>query len=216
MLEILKAHDASDRKLRLFAVACCRRIWDLLADEAREAAVVAEAFADGLLDDAKRSDARKLAQRAAQGRGVIRTPAAPKWERRAASTAYYATARQAMEAAWNAPQLGVEVLVWKQGGYGACDAAAIRQVEEVAQAVLLRDIFANPFRPVIFDHFSLTAAVIALAQTIYDERDFERMPELAVELEAAGCTNNDILGHCRSQGPHVRGCWVLDLILLKC
>jgi hypothetical protein len=55
--------------------------------------------------------------------------------------------------------------------------------------------------------------VAAVAKTIYDERRFEDMPILADALEEAGCTSELILGHCRSGGEHVRGCWVLDLIL---
>ncbi len=54
-----------------------------------------------------------------------------------------------------------------------------------------------------------------IAGTIYDERSFHDMPILADALEEAGCANTDILGHCRGDGPHVRGCWVVDLILGK-
>ena len=53
------------------------------------------------------------------------------------------------------------------------------------------------------------------ARTIYEERHFEEMPMLADALEDAGCTNDDILSHCRGPGPHVRGCWVIDLLLGK-
>jgi hypothetical protein len=56
---------------------------------------------------------------------------------------------------------------------------------------------------------------VAVARTIYQERAFERMPELAEALEAAGCYDAEILGHCRAPGPHVRGCWVVDAILGK-
>jgi hypothetical protein len=75
-----------------------------------------------------------------------------------------------------------------------------------------------------------TATVLSIAQSIYDSRDFSAMTILADALEEAGCNNNDILTHCRcgviehvyrdctlfeAVGPHVRGCWVLDLILEK-
>ena len=56
---------------------------------------------------------------------------------------------------------------------------------------------------------------LTLAQAIYDDRVFQRMPELADVLAEAGSSNQDILSHCRGPGPHVRGCWVVDLVLGK-
>jgi hypothetical protein len=79
----------------------------------------------------------------------------------------------------------------------------------------LRDNFGSPFRPTTLDPDWLTPAVVQLAQTIYDERSFDRMPDLAGALEASGCTNEEILQHCGGPGPHVPGCWVVDLILGK-
>jgi hypothetical protein len=61
----------------------------------------------------------------------------------------------------------------------------------------------------------LTSTVIALAKGIEDERAFDRLPILADALQDAGCDNADILDHCRGPGPHVRGCWVVDLVLGK-
>jgi hypothetical protein len=55
--------------------------------------------------------------------------------------------------------------------------------------------------------------VVDLAQLIYEDRAFDRMPELADALEQAGSGDPNILSHCRDGGPHVRGCWVVDLIL---
>jgi hypothetical protein len=90
-----------------------------------------------------------------------------------------------------------------------------RKKQEVFLATLLRDIFGNPFRPVSFDPAWRMGNVLSLAQAIYDERAFERLPILADALEDAGCTNADVLGHCRGGGEHVRGCWVVDLVLGK-
>jgi hypothetical protein len=50
---------------------------------------------------------------------------------------------------------------------------------------------------------------------MYESRNFSAMPILADALQDAGCDNDDILSHCRIDGPHVRGCWVVDLVLGK-
>ena len=83
---------------------------------------------------------------------------------------------------------------------------------------LLRDIFGNPFRLSTIEPDWLTwndRTVPKLAQAIYDDRRYDIMPILADALEEAGCTDAAILDHCRGPGPHVRGCWVVDLILGK-
>lgn len=86
----------------------------------------------------------------------------------------------------------------------------------MANIPLLHDIFGNPFRPVALDRTWLTSDVLALAGGIYAERAFDRMPILADALQDAGCTNDDVLTHCRdTQLAHVRGCWVVDLLLGK-
>src|SRR5205814_6145026 len=87
--------------------------------------------------------------------------------------------------------------------------------EQAAQAALLRDIVGNPFRPVTTDPAWLTSDVVAIAMSIYAERAFDRLPILADALQDAGCQNADVLGHCRGDGPHVRGCWAVDLVLGK-
>src|SRR5262249_43105057 len=80
-------------------------------------------------------------------------------------------------------------------------------------ATLLRDIIGNPFRPVALDPSWLTPVVQAVAQVIYDERQFADLPVLADALEDAGCDNRDLLDHCREPGEHVRGCWSVDLVV---
>jgi hypothetical protein len=87
-----------------------------------------------------------------------------------------------------------------------------------AEARLLRDIFGNLFRPVAINAAWLAwndGTVVKMAQSIYDERAFDRLPILADALEEAGCHDPEILGHCRQPGEHVRGCWIVDLILGK-
>jgi hypothetical protein len=88
--------------------------------------------------------------------------------------------------------------------------------ERFAQAALLRDIFGPlPFRPVVFTPEWRTDTALTLARQMYDSRDFSAMPILADALQDAGCDNDDILDHCRRPGEHVRGCWVVDLVLGK-
>lgn len=79
----------------------------------------------------------------------------------------------------------------------------------------LGDIFGNPFRHIAVDPSWRTEAVVGLARGMYESRDFAPMPVLADALEDAGCADADILAHCRGDGPHVRGCWVVDLVLGK-
>jgi hypothetical protein len=104
--------------------------------------------------------------------------------------------------------------------YEAYDTAvdAVRTTELVWQVAALRDVFGSLFSPVRFDPAWLTwndGTAQKIAQAIYNERAFDRMPILADALEEAGCTNSDILNHCRQQGEHVPGCWVVDMLLGK-
>jgi hypothetical protein len=83
-------------------------------------------------------------------------------------------------------------------------------------ADILRDIFGNPFRPVVFDPAWRTSAAVALAGAMYESRNFGNMPILGDALDDAGCDNADVLAHCRDEKQvHVRGCWVVDLVLGK-
>src|SRR5436190_674337 len=83
------------------------------------------------------------------------------------------------------------------------------------QPGLLRDIFGNPFRPILANPSWLTSTVVQLAEGIYADRALDRIPILADALQDAGCDNANILDHCRGPGPHVRGCWVVDAVLGK-
>lgn len=90
------------------------------------------------------------------------------------------------------------------------------QAEEAqAQVALLADVFEDAFRPVVIDRQWRTETVVALARGVYAERAFDRLPILADALEEAGCDHPPVLNHCRGGSPHVRGCWVVDLLACK-
>src|SRR5262249_31001665 len=101
----------------------------------------------------------------------------------------------------------------------AQDALGSTGGECAAQAVLLRDILGNPFHPPrpppaavsAWNHRTLAYTPFAICVELASDR----LSVLADALEEAGCLDTDILGHCRQEGKHVRGCWVVDLILGK-
>jgi hypothetical protein len=93
-----------------------------------------------------------------------------------------------------------------------------KQAEELLHAHLVRDLFDPVFWPVSFDPAWRDwndGTISKVAQAIYDEQAFDRMPILADALEDAGCTDALLLGHCRSAPLHTRGCWLVDLVLNK-
>ena len=95
---------------------------------------------------------------------------------------------------------------------------ALREDPRAYLSAITRDIFGNPFHPATIAPGWLAwndGAIRKMAQLVYDERTFDRLPLLADALEDAGCTDAAILGHCRGGGEHVRGCWVVDLLLGK-
>src|SRR4029453_508957 len=88
--------------------------------------------------------------------------------------------------------------------------------EYAALANLVREVFGNPFRPVSFAPEWRTDTAMALARQMYESREFGAMPILADALQDAGCDSDDALNHCRdTTAPHIRGCWVVDLVLGK-
>ncbi len=89
------------------------------------------------------------------------------------------------------------------------------RAEEQAQCDLIREVIGSPFRKVRFLKKWRTDTAVALARQMYESREFSAMPILADALQETGCDNEDVLNHCRGPGPHVRGCWVVDLVLGK-
>ncbi len=185
------------RKQRLFAVACGRRIWHLVGDERSRAAVdVAERLAGGWASDEERLSAFGGAEDATES---VRSEGAARYH-----------AACAAEDLVYGERLGLF-----DGWYDASLTGEQGESEEPAQAALVRDLFGNPFRPVAADPSWLTSDVIAIADGIYSEKAFDRLPVLADALQDAGCDDEPVVNHCRSNGPHVRGCWAIDLILGK-
>jgi hypothetical protein len=214
MLEFLRG-NASDRKLRLFAVACCRRIWHLLFDErSRHAVEVGERHADGLSNRQERRAAALTSHKAAlEGSDGI-PGALPQWAW-AAQLVTSTNMSQVSPGLQGTVVRGVvrSALVWDGTG---------THVAQQGQAQLLRDLIGNPFRPVTIDPAWHTPTVTNLAATAYEERpmpsgehDPARLAVLADALEEAVCDNADLLSHLRAPGPHVRGCWAVDLLLGK-
>jgi hypothetical protein len=193
---------AGNRKLRLFACACCRRIWHLLGDpRSREAVEVAERYADGL---ATRKEL-VAAHKATSFPGLQSSD----WRRFAARWCADpgGPGPTAIRSTFNNARLAVRE-------EDAEDADAAFRRESAAQADLLRCIVGNPFRPVpLLDAWRAPDAV-SMARAIYESADFgpERMGVLADALEEAGCDHPEVLDHLRGPGPHARGCWVIDLL----
>jgi hypothetical protein len=208
----------SDRKLRLFACACIRRVWNQLTDPRSLRAVeVAERYAD-LQAKAKDLDSAYYAACDASDEA---TAAIEQMDATQATLEVYDRASVVDAAAFAAARDivdGVIVLVRTLSHTllnKPTNLPANTVSELKVQARLLRCIFGNPFRPVNFAASCRTPPMKAFAQGIYDERAFDRLPVLADALEEAGCTNPDILTHCRQRGEHARGCWAVDLLLGK-
>jgi hypothetical protein len=214
---VLIARTGSQRKLRLFAVACCRRIQHVFPDQAKieSRLSAAERYADGLATtEALRREHRRMAL---FGEDATHPDASY-----AACLAQLSCEMAALRGFANlvTPKLGLlgrlrQFIRRRPAPEPSRDVPTEYKTERLAHCDLLRDIFGNPFRPITCDPEWRTSTVLALAQGIYDERAFDRMPILADALQDAGCDNADILDHCRGSGPHVRGCWVVDLVLGK-
>ena len=193
--------ELSDRKARLYAVASCRTLWALMTEAAsRKAVEVSELFADKKVAKASLHAARKK----------LNAPTRAKLRARASNPPVWA-------GAWDAAHDALRIGAWDAAIH--CQFAAHVTLNtddgDACLCQLLRDIFGNPFRPVTIDPRWLTSTVIDLADAIYTERAFDRMPILADALMDAGCDSEEIINHCRGPGPHVRGCWVVDLLLGK-
>jgi hypothetical protein len=199
------------RKFRLFACACCRLFWKKIKHpDSRRAVEVAERYAEGDATVAELSAARRATEAVAK--------------KHFSTDAWYpakAAEYPALLGAWDAAKCTA-------GAVLLCDLEQPHREQSEAQAALLRDIIGNPFQRLpprkgrrLWDEkmnrwrTGNKGTVTKLAQAIYDDRAFDRLPILADALEDASCDDAEILAHCRGPGPHARGCWVVDLLLGK-
>lgn len=217
----------------MFSVACCRRVWHLIpVAAARRCIEVAERCADGAAEEEERSAVWAAAYTLAEKQKL--EGLSDWWEAsdEAAGLAVAAAVgaihgASAEEVAENAnAAVGVDS-GWLPAGRSCWieEGFRIGTDEEFAQSLLVREIFGNPFRPVTISPAVLAwndGLVVRLAQAIYEDRQLPagmlnngRLAVVADALEEAGCTDANILGHCRSDGEHVRGCWVIDGLLGK-
>ncbi|HEY7308375.1 MAG TPA: hypothetical protein VH643_03330 [Gemmataceae bacterium] len=194
----------STRKVRLFLAVCFRSVWDSLPADCHRVIEVNERFAEG--------------------------QASPKEMERACLACRGITTELAMGI--------IESLMERHPSFAPLTEVALEQSAKaednspatrtgfaLGHAHLFRDVVGNPFRPVSIGESWLRwngGTIVQLAQSAYEERhlpagtlDNGRLAVLADALEEAGCTDADILGHLRGPGPHVRGCWAVDLLLGK-
>lgn len=235
---------ASERKLLLFTVACCDRLRHLLADgRSRTALDTIARFAAGRATPNEMETASAAAESAANAAvmtvwvselGPGTAARAARSGRRLDAAVGPARAREveaavAADAGCNAHKAvaGAARTVWASRlnavpttyhrAWAAYRAQSARgeQAELAAQWALLLDLFGGPPGRAGIAVEWRTTTVVSLAKGMYESGDFSSMPILADALQDAGCDNEDVLSHCRCPGPHVRGCWVVDLILGK-
>ena len=196
----------SDRKLRLLAFASCSLVYERLKyPQSKKAIEVLGQFTEGLASAEELAAAAEGAWNAAASWSI--GPESPSPDNRDEWNAFLDEWRLHEAIGW--------AVTGENRTCSVMDtviATLIRLDTRWEPCCFIRCIFGNPFRPVSVNPSWLTSTVVALAEGIYQERAFDRLPILADALEEAGCDHADILNHCREPGEHVRGCWVVDLL----
>jgi hypothetical protein len=222
MLKFLQGR-VSERKLRLFACSCCRRIWHYHLETGEEHIAWASAVRNAVL----------IGERYADGQATKKQLSAAALCSGSGEEAAYAfiacagSAEDLMEVPDSAVNAAGELACLEAKGRPSRNRESVQRAavraekdEKAAQVGLLREIVANPFYKLSLDLDPRTPTVLTLAQAAYEQRtlpagtlDPDRLGVLADALEDAGCTEAAILEHLRGPGPHYRGCWALDLVL---
>jgi hypothetical protein len=189
----------------LFGCVCCERIGQWMVDKRSVKAVrICERLADHEVNENELMAAYRDSDAAMREKAEKRDVDDGEKLYLAALAATWCAFNQRIleDAAWNA---------WHCAYYAQKVVAS--EEERIYQARVLCDLLGGSQS---FRHPSwLTSTVLALATGIYEEKAFDRMPILADALQDAGCDNEEILNHCRQPGVHVKGCWVVDLLLNK-
>ncbi len=196
--------QASERKLRVLACACCSHVrYEPIVRLCRRTVAVAERFADGLATADELRKAQETSFNEDTDLGLYGVDG---------QVAVWIAIPEAFDAARGVLSACLEsdksyYWIWERQLRRECRARYTRLVAEVFDPLLSRPVgFAKRWR---------TSTVKALAEGIYNERAFDRLPILADALQDAYCNSDELLSHLRSPVPHVRGCWALDLVLGK-
>jgi hypothetical protein len=221
---------SSARRLRLVSVACCRAAWPFLPTYSNWVSILGEPndaechavldLAERFADGAAKYGELMATRRALAGPDVPRGgPQHPK-----VAAVWFASAKDPAPAC---TECAARLLGISWGGSGELEMPATRvrfgfggdtgdwPAACLAMVAVIRDIFGNPFQLVEFEQGWRSDTVRALARDMYLGGDFAALPILADALQDAGCHSEDILNHCHSTERHVRGCWVVDLVLDK-
>jgi hypothetical protein len=212
MLEFLDGHGkrlfylpprVSDRKRVLLFCAFCHQLWEFIRPAPlRDVVRIGERFADEQAPAEEWNQVRDASidylLRTCPPHGTDEDPVT--------------SAAELM-----ASRCGVLSLLARDLGKVTAAMGREGQSVKVTCCDLIRCAISSPnfFRPVAFSLEWRTSTAVALAGQMYESRDFGAMPILADALQDAGCDNEEVLNHCRGPGPHVRGCWVVDLVLGK-
>jgi hypothetical protein len=185
LLEFVQG-KVSDRKMRLFAVACSRQLWRSAVREGEVALEIAELYSDGHADEQQRAVVAADARRAYHG------------------ACYFLDVF-----------LGAVLAVEKDAAVAASRAAAwdwsgYRPNEWHQFLPLLRHIFGNPFRSNPAPDY-WPSSVLHLASALYDGQDCGfALHDALIETGHA-----ELAEHFRQEQAHPKGCWPLDVILGK-
>lgn len=221
-----------DRKLRFFSCACCRHVNKLVRDQGVDNVIhLIERHVDGLAtnDELRMAgDAMEQVWNERLEAASRTTPAKQVWllapdpSLHLVEAAAYAAGRTPgchMTGGWYGRAMKAAMkcrlaVMFVSAEFGK-ESKPVTDAEVATHRKLLHDCVGSPFRPVTLERAWRTPRVMDTAQAIYREQAFQHLPLLVEALEEAGCTTADIVNHGRHQGPHVRGCWLIDLVLQR-